>query len=116
MKKTLKLMIGYFRYQDMLSEMTWQKKLRTTPLLCKAAQHMSLWSSISAGLAVLLNLLVAVFYPFGQQSNCEFILCFSCSYCAFLSRPGIAAAAAAAVLFPTKRLVISQNYNFLNDL
>jgi len=55
------------RYEDMFAEMSWQKKLRTTPYLCKAAQHMGLWSTISFNFAVLINILVAVLYPFSEE-------------------------------------------------
>lgn len=55
------------RHEDMLSEMRWQKKLRTTPILCKAAQHMSLWGTISFNFAVLINMLVAILYPFSEE-------------------------------------------------
>ena len=55
------------RYEDMLAEMRWQKKLRTTPILCKAAQHMSLWNTISFNFALLINILVAILYPFDEE-------------------------------------------------
>ena len=61
------------RYEDMFAEMRWQKKLRTTPILCKAAQHMSLWGTISFNFAVLINILVAILYPFGEErAECKY--------------------------------------------
>mgnify|MGYP001794256889 CR=1 FL=1 len=55
------------RHEDMLLEMRWQKKLRTTPLLCKAAQHMSLWGTISFNFDIFINILVAILYPFSEE-------------------------------------------------
>uniref|UniRef100_A0A8C5PPT8 Inositol 1,4,5-trisphosphate receptor n=1 Tax=Leptobrachium leishanense TaxID=445787 RepID=A0A8C5PPT8_9ANUR len=46
------------RSEDLFNEMNWQKKLRASGL------NMTFWSSISFNLAVLMNLLVAFFYPF----------------------------------------------------
>ena len=74
------------RVDDMFHEMTWQKKLRgtfdfqepfgwNTLLECRAGQpvlfwvssHMSLWSQILFNVAVIMNLIVALFYPFSNQ-------------------------------------------------
>uniref|UniRef100_A0A8C5XKS6 Inositol 1,4,5-trisphosphate receptor n=1 Tax=Microcebus murinus TaxID=30608 RepID=A0A8C5XKS6_MICMU len=52
------------RSEDLFNEMNWQKKLRAQPVLYWCARNMSVWSSISFNLAVLMNLLVAFFYPF----------------------------------------------------
>ncbi|KAJ4927276.1 hypothetical protein JOQ06_015010, partial [Pogonophryne albipinna] len=62
--------------EDLFNEMNWQKKLRGTqeatgdantvpsqPILYWCSRNMSFWSSISFNLAVLMNLLVAFFYP-----------------------------------------------------
>ncbi|XP_075250121.1 inositol 1,4,5-trisphosphate receptor-like isoform X7 [Convolutriloba macropyga] len=54
---------------DMFMEMKWQKKLRSQPLLCWISTNMSLWGTISFNLAVLINLIVAFFYPFDQERN-----------------------------------------------
>ncbi|XP_028303990.1 inositol 1,4,5-trisphosphate receptor type 1 isoform X11 [Gouania willdenowi] len=66
----------FLRSEDLFNEMNWQKKLRGTqettgntssvpsqPILYWCSRNMSLWSSISFNLAVLMNLLVAFFYP-----------------------------------------------------
>ncbi len=39
------------------------------PLLCWISTNMSLWGTISFNLAVLINLIVAFFYPFDQLRN-----------------------------------------------
>uniref|UniRef100_A0A2M4DQF5 Putative inositol 145-trisphosphate receptor n=1 Tax=Anopheles darlingi TaxID=43151 RepID=A0A2M4DQF5_ANODA len=44
--------------------MKWQKKLRGQPALFWVSSYMSLWSNILFNLAVLINLIVAFFYPF----------------------------------------------------
>uniref|UniRef100_A0A8C2WMF4 Inositol 1,4,5-trisphosphate receptor n=1 Tax=Cyclopterus lumpus TaxID=8103 RepID=A0A8C2WMF4_CYCLU len=49
--------------EDLFNEMNWQKKLRAQPILYWCSRNMSFWSSISFNLAVLMNLLVAFFYP-----------------------------------------------------
>ncbi|XP_053508952.1 inositol 1,4,5-trisphosphate receptor type 1 isoform X8 [Ictalurus furcatus] len=66
----------FLRSEDLFNEMNWQKKLRGTqetsgsadsvpsqPILYWCSRNMSFWSSISFNLAVLMNLLVAFFYP-----------------------------------------------------
>uniref|UniRef100_A0A8C7CGC1 Inositol 1,4,5-trisphosphate receptor n=1 Tax=Oncorhynchus kisutch TaxID=8019 RepID=A0A8C7CGC1_ONCKI len=49
--------------EDLFNEMNWQKKLRAQPVLYWCSRNMSFWSNISFNLAVLMNLLVAFFYP-----------------------------------------------------
>ncbi|XP_064155906.1 inositol 1,4,5-trisphosphate receptor type 3 isoform X1 [Anguilla rostrata] len=46
------------------NEMEWQKKLRSMPVLYWFSGRMTLWGSISFNLAVFINLIIAVFYPF----------------------------------------------------
>ncbi|XP_049298454.1 inositol 1,4,5-trisphosphate receptor isoform X1 [Anopheles funestus] len=52
------------RHDAMFNEMKWQKKLRGQPALFWVSSYMSLWSNILFNLAVLINLIVAFFYPF----------------------------------------------------
>ena len=53
---------------DMFEEMKWQKKLRGQPALFWVSRHMSVWSNVLFNLAVIINLIVAFFYPFdGEQ-------------------------------------------------
>ena len=59
------------RHEDMFAEMKWQKKLRANPYLSWFSSHMSLWSSITFNFAVLINLLVAFFYPFDDTKKNE---------------------------------------------
>jgi hypothetical protein len=58
---------GFFQELDsMWNEMKWQRKLRQSKWLYWFSAHMSLWSDISFNFAVLINLLVAIFYPFDK--------------------------------------------------
>ncbi|WP_411016955.1 hypothetical protein, partial [Salmonella sp. s51944] len=50
--------------ENMCMEMQWQKELRAKPLLYLASNNMSRWSNISFNLVVLINIMVALFYPF----------------------------------------------------
>ncbi|XP_075218736.1 inositol 1,4,5,-trisphosphate receptor isoform X2 [Lycorma delicatula] len=52
------------RTEDMFNEMKWQKKLRGQPALFWVSSYMSVWSNILFNCAVLINLIVAFFYPF----------------------------------------------------
>ncbi|KAG5862348.1 hypothetical protein JTB14_024863 [Gonioctena quinquepunctata] len=52
------------RTDQMFNEMKWQKKLRGQPSLFWVSNYMSLWSQILFNCAVLINLIVACFYPF----------------------------------------------------
>ncbi|XP_011263285.1 inositol 1,4,5-trisphosphate receptor isoform X3 [Camponotus floridanus] len=52
------------RTEDMFNEMKWQKKLRGQSMLFWMSSYMSLWSNILFNCAVLINLIVAFFYPF----------------------------------------------------
>lgn len=61
---------GFFEAVDsMWNEMKWQRKLRQQTWLYWFSSHMSLWSDISFNFAVLINLLVAIFYPFHRGIN-----------------------------------------------
>ncbi|EAT33105.1 AAEL014637-PA [Aedes aegypti] len=55
------------RHEAMFNEMKWQKKLRGQPALFWVSSYMSLWSNILFNLAVLMNLIVAFFYPFDNS-------------------------------------------------
>lgn len=55
------------RTDDMFSEMKWQKKLRGQPALFWVSSYMSLWSNVLFNCAVLINLIVAFFYPFSDS-------------------------------------------------
>lgn len=56
------------RHDDLFNEMKWQKKLRATPMLFWVSKRMTLWGSISFNFAVLINILVAFFYPFNGDA------------------------------------------------
>ncbi|KAJ7999230.1 hypothetical protein DPEC_G00213290 [Dallia pectoralis] len=53
----------FLNAENLFNEMNWQKKLRAQPVLYWCSRNMSFWSNISFNLAVLMNLLVAFFYP-----------------------------------------------------
>ncbi|CAB0033415.1 unnamed protein product [Trichogramma brassicae] len=55
------------RTEDMFNEMKWQKKLRGQPMLFWVSSYMSTWSNILFNLAVLINIIVAFFYPFASK-------------------------------------------------
>ncbi|XP_042563423.1 inositol 1,4,5-trisphosphate receptor type 2 isoform X3 [Clupea harengus] len=57
------------QFDDLYNEMSWQKKIRNNAPLFWFSRHISLWGSISFNLAVLVNLVVALFYPFGDDDD-----------------------------------------------
>ncbi|XP_035258144.1 inositol 1,4,5-trisphosphate receptor type 2 isoform X1 [Anguilla anguilla] len=57
------------QFEDLYSEMRWQKNIQNNPALFWFSRHISLWGSISFNLAVLVNLAVALFYPFGDDGD-----------------------------------------------
>ncbi|KAH8307496.1 hypothetical protein KR018_009732, partial [Drosophila ironensis] len=64
--------------EEMFNEMKWQKKLRSQPLLFWISSYMSLWSNILFNCVVVINMIVAFFYPFDNtvpgESSRELIL------------------------------------------
>ncbi|XP_055907369.1 inositol 1,4,5-trisphosphate receptor isoform X2 [Eupeodes corollae] len=52
------------RAEEMFNEMKWQKKLRGQPALFWVSSYMSLWASILFNCVVVINMIVAFFYPF----------------------------------------------------
>lgn len=54
------------RTEGLFREMQWQKKLRESRFLFGVSSRMSLWEQISINFAVLINMLVAFFYPFAD--------------------------------------------------
>ncbi|KAI0235730.1 Inositol 1,4,5-trisphosphate receptor type 1 [Lamellibrachia satsuma] len=63
--------VSYFfnKIEEMFAEMMWQKHLRSRHVLFWFSSHMSLWKSISFNLAIIINLLVAFFYPFASAGE-----------------------------------------------
>ncbi|XP_061578118.1 inositol 1,4,5-trisphosphate receptor type 2 [Cololabis saira] len=57
------------QFDNLHSEMRWQKKIRKNKALFWFSRHISFWGSISFYLALLLNIAVAVFYPFGDDGD-----------------------------------------------
>ncbi|XP_037294714.1 inositol 1,4,5-trisphosphate receptor isoform X4 [Manduca sexta] len=58
----------FSRLDNLFHEMKWQKKLRGQPLLFWVSSYMSLWSNILFNFAVLINVIVAFFYPFQDEN------------------------------------------------
>nr|XP_037876698.1 inositol 1,4,5-trisphosphate receptor isoform X5 [Bombyx mori] len=58
----------FARLDHLFHEMKWQKKLRGQPLLFWVSSYMSLWSNILFNFAVLINVIVAFFYPFSDEN------------------------------------------------
>ncbi|XP_075987292.1 inositol 1,4,5,-trisphosphate receptor isoform X4 [Anticarsia gemmatalis] len=56
------------RLDNLFHEMKWQKKLRGQRLLFWVSSYMSLWSNILFNFAVLINIIVAFFYPFQDEN------------------------------------------------
>ncbi|KAA0713050.1 Inositol 1,4,5-trisphosphate receptor type 1 IP3 receptor isoform 1 [Triplophysa tibetana] len=59
----------FLHADDLFNEMRWQKKLRAQPVLYWCSRNMSFWSNVSFNLAVLINLLVAFFYPLDAMND-----------------------------------------------
>ncbi|KAL2093440.1 hypothetical protein ACEWY4_010752 [Coilia grayii] len=57
------------QFDNLYNEMTWQKKMRNNGPLFWFSQHISLWGSMSFNLALLVNVVVALFYPFGDDDD-----------------------------------------------
>lgn len=62
------------RTETMFNEMKWQKKLRAQPALFLISNYMSLWSNILFNFIVLINLIVAFFYPFDLNTPGIFLI------------------------------------------
>merc|ERR1711881_442285 len=54
--------------EDLYKEMMWQKKLRDHPALFWISRHFATWEQIALYMAIIINLLVAFFYPFSDQT------------------------------------------------
>ncbi|XP_068168569.1 inositol 1,4,5-trisphosphate-gated calcium channel ITPR2 isoform X2 [Antennarius striatus] len=57
------------QFDNLYNEMRWQKKIRKNKALFWFSRQISLWGSISFYLACLVNIAVAVFYPFGDDAD-----------------------------------------------
>ncbi|XP_047540600.1 inositol 1,4,5-trisphosphate receptor isoform X2 [Vanessa atalanta] len=58
----------FSRLDNLFHEMKWQKKLRGQPFLFWVSSYMSLWSNILFNFAVLINVIVAFYYPFQDEN------------------------------------------------
>lgn len=82
------------RTEPMFNEMKWQKKLRGQPALFWVSSYMSLWANILFNCAVLINVIVAFFYPFdsiipelGFHVSMAIWICFFCTLGLVVMRP-----------------------------
>ncbi|XP_056908962.1 inositol 1,4,5-trisphosphate receptor type 2 isoform X1 [Takifugu flavidus] len=57
------------QFDNLYNEMRWQKKIRKNKALFWFSRNISLWGSISFYLACMVNIVVAVFYPFGDDGD-----------------------------------------------
>ena len=58
----------FFSKSDIMFEkMQWQKKLRSSTALFMVSKKESFWSYIIFGLSLVINLIVASFYPFSSE-------------------------------------------------
>lgn len=65
---------GFFNsVEPMWNEMKWRRKLKQQNWLYWFSSQITLWSDISFGLAVLINLLIAFFYPFSNEDKSRLI-------------------------------------------
>ncbi|XP_042858800.1 inositol 1,4,5-trisphosphate receptor-like [Penaeus japonicus] len=53
--------------EEMFREMQWQKKLKSQAVLSTISNYMSIWGRLLFILAVVINLIVAFFYPYTSQ-------------------------------------------------
>ncbi|XP_066920904.1 inositol 1,4,5-trisphosphate-gated calcium channel ITPR1-like isoform X2 [Clytia hemisphaerica] len=56
------------RTEDLYKEMIWQKRLRDKPWLFWFSHNWQIWETIALNLAIVINLLVAFFYPFSNDA------------------------------------------------
>ncbi|CRK96560.1 CLUMA_CG009888, isoform A [Clunio marinus] len=75
------------RTESMFNEMKWQKKLRGQPALFWVSSYMSLWANILFNCAVLINVIIAFFYPFDTVTIPElrFHISFGIWLCFFIA-------------------------------
>ncbi|XP_055338282.1 inositol 1,4,5-trisphosphate receptor type 1-like [Paramacrobiotus metropolitanus] len=57
------------QFDSLCDEMAWQKHLRETPILFWISKRMSFWRTIWNDIAWLLNIIVALFYPFRSHEG-----------------------------------------------
>ncbi|XP_020651503.3 inositol 1,4,5-trisphosphate-gated calcium channel ITPR3 [Pogona vitticeps] len=109
------------------NEMEWQRKLRSNPLMYWFSRRMTLWGSISFNLAVFINIIIALFYPYVEASSMGlldsplipllswFLFCFSIM-ALFTRRYGIRPLLVALVLRSIYHLGIGLTLNILGAL
>ncbi|GMS96579.1 hypothetical protein PENTCL1PPCAC_18754 [Pristionchus entomophagus] len=57
------------RWPELYDEMRWQHKLQTWPWLSLCARRLKLWSRLSNFFAVLVNAIIAFYYPFDEATS-----------------------------------------------
>jgi len=66
-EKNSKIADFFERSEDLYKEMLWQKNLREKPTLFWMSRNWQLWENIALNQAVVINILVAFFYPFSNE-------------------------------------------------
>ncbi|EJD74264.1 cation channel family protein [Loa loa] len=61
------------QWPELFEEMKWQRKLQHRKYLSNCTKRLILWSRISFFFAILINMVIAVFYPFSESSRQELI-------------------------------------------
>ncbi|XP_003220443.1 inositol 1,4,5-trisphosphate receptor type 3 isoform X1 [Anolis carolinensis] len=109
------------------NEMEWQKKLRSNPLMYWFSRRMTLWGSISFNLAVFINIIIALFYPYVEATSMGlldsplipllswFLICFSIM-ALFTRRYGVRPLLVALILRSIYHLGIGLTLNILGAL
>ncbi|KAK0400335.1 hypothetical protein QR680_003453 [Steinernema hermaphroditum] len=55
------------QWPDLYEEMKWQRKLQDRKLLSNCAKRLRLWGRLAFFFAILVNFVIAIFYPFSSQ-------------------------------------------------
>ncbi|RWS03738.1 inositol 1:4:5-trisphosphate receptor type 3-like protein, partial [Dinothrombium tinctorium] len=67
-EKGSKIADFFERTTEIMKEMKWQRKLRNQKLLFWVSRRISTWSLISFNLILVINLIIAMYYPFEKQA------------------------------------------------
>lgn len=78
------------QWPELFEEMKWQKKLQDRKYLSNCTKRLILWTRLSFFFAVLSNTIIAVFYPFSEKLDAEFLTA---------TNPFLYASALASLLF-----------------
>uniref|UniRef100_A0AC35U5D8 Inositol 1,4,5-trisphosphate receptor n=1 Tax=Rhabditophanes sp. KR3021 TaxID=114890 RepID=A0AC35U5D8_9BILA len=57
------------QWEELYNEMKWQRKLEDQPILSLITQLLPIWGRLAFFLAILVNVIIALYYPFGSTSE-----------------------------------------------